>query len=218
MYAYDEKFILPVSHDEVVHGKKSLLDKNFGDYRMKFAGFRLFLAYMMTYPGKKLMFMGCEYAPFREWTHSDQLEWFMLGYDMHKRSQLYTAALNRFYSEHSQLWELDFSRYGFEWIYPDMRELNIIAYKRKDKSGNELIVLLNFSPVLREGFVVDGLTHGCYRAIFSSDSVEFGGSGCINTERIYKGVSQNGKISVKLDLPGMSAVILEPMNLKLQDV
>ena len=211
MYAFDENFILPVSHDEVVHGKLSLLDKSFGDYFQKFAGTRLFHALQMTFPGKKLTFMGCEYGPFREWDYENQLEWFMLEYDMHKKLLAHTAALNRFYLENRELWELDFNWDGFEWLLADeLRELNIIAYRRMDKKGRELVVLLNFAPVERRGFILPGLRHKSYLEAFNTDRAEFGGAGIVN-EGVIDTVAENGKRSAKLDLPGLSAIILRPV-------
>ncbi len=210
MYSLRENYILPVSHDEVVHGKLSLLDKNFGDYNMKFAGFRTFLAYQMTHPGKKLTFMGTEYAPFREWDYENELEWFMLDYDMHKKSQLYTAALNRFYLEEPALWERDFSWDGFEWIYPDMNELNIIAYRRRNKRGGEVIVVLNFAPVDREGFTLVKMKHTRYFEVFASDAVEYGGTGKLNPGVLDTFKAFDGTRELKITLPALSAVILKP--------
>ena len=212
MYSLSENYILPVSHDELIHGKKSLLDKMFGDYGMKFAGMRVFMAYQMTHPGKKLTFMGCEYAPFREWDYENELEWFMLDYEPHRKMQDYTAALNSFYLEKKPLWELDFSWEGFEWIYPDMNELNVIAYRRRDAMGNELIVLLNFSPVSREGFTLVGLSHARYTEVFNSDDTLFGGEGRLNHGPLETTEIISGTRELKLTLPGLTAVILEPMS------
>ncbi len=210
MYSLNENYILPVSHDEVVHGKLSLLDKNFGDYGMKFAGFRAFLAYQMTHPGKKLMFMGSEYAPFREWDYENQLEWFMLDYDMHKKSQLYTASLNRLYLEEGALWEDDFSWNGFQWIYPEMNDINVIAYRRLDKCGRELVVAINFAPVTREGFTLVNMKHNRYFEIFSSDAEEYGGGGRLNRGALDTVAAFDGSRELKITLPAMSAVILKP--------
>ena len=210
MYSLSENYILPVSHDEVVHGKRSLLDKMFGDYDMKFAGMRVFQAYQMTHPGKKLTFMGCEYAPFREWDYENQLEWFMLDYDIHRKMQTYTAALNKFYLRGRPLWELDFSWEGFEWIYPDMNDLNVIAYRRRDRKGNELIVVLNFSPVEREGFTLVNLAHERYTEVFNSDAVEYGGGGKLNRGVLDTAEVLEGARELKITLPGMAAVILAP--------
>ena len=204
------RHILPISRNAVSNGKKSLLDKNFGDYYMKFAGFRTFLAYMMTCPGKKLMFMGCEFAPFKEWSYNDCLEWFMTDFDMHRRSLLYTAELNRFYLGEPALWERDFSDSGFEFIYEDLDELNIIAFKRFDKNGNLIVVLINFAPVTRECFTVCGLPGECYKEVFSSDDSRYGGSGQKNTG-ILRGVKQSdGSFDLSVTLPGLGACILKP--------
>ncbi len=145
MYAFDERYVLPISHDEVVHGKLSLINKMHGAYEDKFKEMRVFLLLMMTYPGKKLMFMGCEFAQFREWDHEGALEWFMLDYPTHRSMREYAAALNRFYLSHKELWDIDFSRSGFEWILADESEKNIAVYRRRDREGNALITALNFS-------------------------------------------------------------------------
>ncbi|MBQ8509761.1 MAG: 1,4-alpha-glucan branching protein GlgB [Clostridia bacterium] len=210
MYSLSENYILPVSHDEVVHGKRSLLDKMYGQYEQKFAGTRLFLAYQICHPGKKLTFMGCEYGPFREWDYENELEWFMLDYDMHSRLQRYTAALNRFYLEHRELWELDFSWDGFEWIYPDERDLNIIAFRRMDKKGSELVVVMNFAPVTRYGFRLSKLKKPRYIEAFNSDREEFGGSGIVN-EGALEAKPDGDTRTLTLDLPGLSALILRPV-------
>ena len=221
MYSLNENYILPVSHDEVVHGKRSLLDKMFGDYNEKFAGDRLFMAYQICHPGKKLMFMGQEYGQFREWDYENQLEWFMLDFDMHSKLRGFVMALNRFYLENRELWDLDFSWDGFEWIYPDMSDLNIIAFRRMDKKGNELVMAFNFSPVTRYGFEIKPLTHARYIEAFSTDDEAFGGSGIRNQGALDAvlydtddGGEEDGapaKRRLTIDLPGLSAVILKPV-------
>lgn len=145
MYAFNEKYVLPISHDEVVHGKHSFIDKMYGSYEDKFSQMRASLLFMMTFPGKKLLFMGTEYAQFREWDFSSELEWFMLDYPQHNEMREYVAALNTFYLEHSELWEIDFQYTGFEWIYADSAESNLVAYKRINKQGDKLTVIINFS-------------------------------------------------------------------------
>ena len=145
MYAFTENFCLPISHDEVVHGKKSFLDKMFGNYEDKFRQMRASLLLMMTYPGKKLMFMGTEYAPFREWDYDDSLEWFMLDYEPHKNMHEYVRALNTFYLSRSELWERDFTPLGFSWILPDESDKNIVAYRRLNNKGESIVVVINFS-------------------------------------------------------------------------
>lgn len=145
MYAFTENYCLPISHDEVVHGKKSFIDKMYGSYEDKFRQARTALMMMMTFPGKKLLFMGTEYAQFREWDYESSLEWFMLDYPMHKQFCDYVAMLNFFYLEHSELWEIDFAPEGFEWILADEADKNLIAYRRYDTKGRFIDVILNFS-------------------------------------------------------------------------
>ncbi|MBR6709847.1 MAG: alpha amylase C-terminal domain-containing protein, partial [Clostridia bacterium] len=210
MYAFSENFILPVSHDEVVHGKKSLLDKMYGSYEQKFAGMRVFLAYMMTHPGKKMLFMGSEYGPFREWDYENQLEWFMLDFEKHRLLRHYTASLNRFYLETPALWEIDNSWDGFAWINPDDRDNNVISFRRFDRRGGELVVLLNFGPVRRNGYSVcirDGAA--AYVPIFNSDETAFGGEGSVFSARIVTSPGEDGAW-LTLDLPPLSAVFLSP--------
>ena len=145
MYMFKENYILPISHDEVVHGKLSFIDKMHGAYLDKFRQMRASLLLMMTYPGKKMLFMGTEYGQFREWDYENSLEWFMLDYPLHKSVREYTASLNRFYLEHSELWEMDHSEEGFEWILPDEAEKNLVAFKRRNLHGDELLVVISFS-------------------------------------------------------------------------
>ena len=145
MYAFNERYCLPISHDEVVHGKKSFIDKMYGDYEDKFLTARAALLLMYSYPGKKLTFMGTEYAQFREWNFDDSLEWFMTDYPIHSDFRLYVKSLNELYLANEELWELDFSPSGFEWIYPDLANENLVAYKRKNKRGEELIFVISFN-------------------------------------------------------------------------
>lgn len=211
MYAFSENYILPVSHDEVVHGKKSLLDKMFGGYEDKFACMRAFLMYMMTLPGKKLMFMGCEYAPFREWDYKNQLEWFMLDYPRHSQMKDYVRALNHFYLEHSPLWEIDDGWDGFEWIDPDRCEDNTLSYIRKSADGEELIILLNFAPCRRDGYKLRVKSKGSYVALVNSDDAGYGGGGSklgtMKSKAHREGKKWVHEISV--DLPSYGALIIK---------
>ena len=211
MYAFSENYILPVSHDEVVHGKKSLLDKMFGSYDDKFGCMRAFLMYMMTLPGKKLMFMGCEYAPFREWDYKNQLEWFMLDYPRHSQMKDYVRALNHFYLEHSPLWEIDDSWDGFEWIDPDRCEDNTLSYIRKSADGEELIILLNFAPCRRDGYKLRVKSKGSYVALINSDDAGYGGGGSklgtMKSKAHREGKKWVHEISV--DLPSYGALIIK---------
>lgn len=146
MYAFKEKYVLPISHDEVVHGKFSFINKMHGNYEDKFSQMRTALMFMMTFPGKKLMFMGTEFAQFREWDYENSLEWFMLDYPNHTAMLQYVSSLNNFYLKNSSLWTYDFTDSGFEWIIVDEPEKNLIAYKRKS-DDDELIIVINFSGV-----------------------------------------------------------------------
>ena len=145
MYAFTENYCLPISHDEVVHGKRSFVDKMYGDYDDKFLQARASMLLMMTYPGKKLTFMGTEYAQFREWDYENSLEWFMLDYPKHKQFSDYVRALNAFYLTHTELWEIDFDQNGFKWLLADEADKNCVAYRRIDSEGKSIIILINFS-------------------------------------------------------------------------
>lgn len=213
MYAFSENFILPLSHDEVVHGKRSLLDKMPGDYWKKFANLRVFYAYWMAHPGKKLLFMGGEFGQFIEWKYYDSLDWHILTYPKHKEIQRYTKALNRLYVEHPAFWENDCSWDGFSWLDCNDSAHSIVAFMRKGKKTTDrLIVICNFTPVVRHDYRI-GVPAGKYREIFNSDAPEFGGSGIVNygireTEKI---ASNGQEESLSLLLPPLGAVILEPM-------
>ncbi len=144
-YAFKEKYVLPISHDEVVHGKKSFIDKMSGTYYQKFLQMRCALLFIMTFPGKKTTFMGTEFAQFREWDYNNELEWFMLDYDTHYFMREYVASLNRFYLARSELYDNDFSDDGFSWVLPDENEKNSVAYKRFNKDKDFLLTVINFS-------------------------------------------------------------------------
>ncbi len=181
MYAFNEKYILPISHDEVVHGKKSFLDKMPGDYWQKFAGARAFEALRMFSPGKKLSFMGSEIAQFREWSHEREVEWFLLDYESHDRHQLYIADLNVFYLSHPELWQVDNGWQGFKWIDPDDSERSVISFRRIAENGHELIVAINLTPRTYPDYFLAVPEDGIYEEIFNSDDKRYGGSGVTNT-------------------------------------
>ena len=215
-YSFHEQYVLPISHDEVVHGKLSFLDRMPGDYWHKFAGERLFYAWQMTHPGKKLGFMGNEIGQFREWDYEGQIEWFLLDYELHAAMQRYFAAINHFYLENPALWEADDSWDGFEWIDADNADQSVLSFRRrslphgKDGRVKELIVLLNFTPVDRKGFRLGVPFRGTYREVFTSDATEFGGGGLINASPLESEDIpwQRHEQSIVLDLPGTSAVLL----------
>ena len=150
MYAFSENYVMPISHDEVVHGKLSFVNKMHGSYEDKFSEMRASLMLIMTYPGKKLSFMGTEYAQFREWDYENSLEWFMLDYPKHKQMRDYVAALNFFYLSTKELYEIDFKEAGFKWILADEAERNLVAFRRRSISGREIIVVINFSGASQE--------------------------------------------------------------------
>ncbi len=168
MYCFNENYVMPISHDEVVHGKLSFINKMYGRYEDKFRQMRASLLLYMTYPGKKLMFMGTEYGQFREWDYESSLEWFMLDYPNHRAIREYTAALNRFYLKEKCLWERDFSPSGFEWIYADENEKNSVVYKRFDSKGNSIIVVVNLSGS-QQTFKIHGLSKKYLCKIFDTD-------------------------------------------------
>ncbi len=209
-YSFGEQYILPISHDEVVHGKKSLLDRAPGSYEQKFAGTRAFLTYMMTHPGKKLLFMGSEIGQFREWDFEGEIEWFLLDYEQHASMQHFVAALNHFYLEHPALYRQDTSWDGFAWLDADNADQSVLSYRRIDKDGKELVVLLNFTPVRRDHFRQGLPAHGEWEEVFNSDLVEYGGSGVRNAARIVtERIPMHGQAaSASLTLPPLGALIL----------
>lgn len=211
VYAYNERYVLPISHDEVVHGKKSLLDKMPGIYEEKFAGERAFLGYMMTIPGKKLMFMGAEIGQFREWDFQGQIEWFLLKYEKHSQMQRYVSELNHFYLENRPLWENDTDWEGFSWIDANNADMSVISFKRTDRSGKELFVTINFTPVTRTDFVLDIKEKGAYTEVFNSDDIKYGGRGIVNHGNI-KSVNDpddDRKHLIRFNLPPLSIVIFK---------
>lgn len=210
-YAYSENYTLPLSHDEVVHGKKSLLDKMPGNYEQKFAGLRLLLGYLMTHPGKKLLFMGGEFGQFIEWKDQDQLDWFLLDYDAHRQMQAYTAALNHLYIREKALWEQDHQMEGYEWITADDAGQSVISYIRRGKRPvDTLLVIINFQPYERTGYRLGVPRSGTYEEIFSSESVTLGGSGRHNAPVISRKQECHGrKDSITLDIPPLSFLVLK---------
>ena len=206
-YAFSEHFILPISHDEVVYGKRTLLDKMPGAYEWKFAGTRAFLGYMMAHPGKKLNFMGYEIGQFREWDYESSVEWFLLEYPAHRQLHEYVKALNRFYLETPALWEIDDSWEGFQWINAEDKLQNIAIFMRMDKKKNALIVLQNFAPVKREAYRFGVPDEGEYHEVFNSDKTEFGGWGNANGPLRAEGNPMHGfPSSLLVTVPPLSTV------------
>ena len=210
-YAFSENFVLPISHDEVVHGKRSLLDKMPGTYEDKFAGMKAFLGYMYSHPGKKLLFMGQEFGQFIEWDEKKQLDWFLLDYDSHKSLLNYTKALNNIYKDTPSLWEIDYSWEGFNWLVSDDNTNSVAAFERIDSKGNTVIAICNFTPVTRENYRIGVEKKGSLSVLLNSDDKEFGGAGTGEKKRIYtKKEPMHGKEhSFEITLPGLSCVYLK---------
>lgn len=210
-YAFSENFVLPISHDEVVHGKKSLIDKMPGSYDEKFAGVRAFLGYMMAHPGKKLMFMGQEFGQFIEWNYEKGLDWLLLDYPKHRSLQNYFKKINEFYKANPAFWQIDYSWEGFSWISSDDKDNSVIAFRRIDEKGKEIIVVCNFTNVERCDYRIGIPKKGAYKIVFNSDDVDFGGEGKGNKGKLKtESINMHGfEQSISLDLPPMSAIYIK---------
>jgi len=210
-YAFSENFVLPISHDEVVHGKKSLIDKMPGSYDEKFAGVRAFLGYMMAHPGKKLMFMGQEFGQFIEWNYKNGLDWLLLDYPKHRALQNYFKKINEFYKANPAFWQIDYSWEGFSWISSDDKDNSVIAFRRIDEKGKEIIVVCNFTNVERCDYRIGIPKKGAYKIVFNSDDVDFGGEGRGNKGKLKtESINMHGfEQSISLDLPPMSAIYIK---------
>ncbi|HJD21972.1 MAG TPA: 1,4-alpha-glucan branching protein GlgB [Candidatus Gemmiger faecigallinarum] len=206
-YAFSENFILPISHDEVVHGKCSLINKMPGDYEAKFANLRTFYGYMMAHPGKKLLFMGQEFGQFIEWDEKKPLDWMLLDYDKHQQLQSYVRDLNNFYKENPAMWQVDYSWEGFQWIVPDDNQQSVVIFLRRDAAGKMILVACNFNPVLREGYKLGVPVSGTYKELLNSDDAKYGGGDVHNAPvRSVKGAMHGFDQHIKIDLPPLSTV------------
>lgn len=219
-YAFSENFILPISHDEVVHGKASLINKMPGDYDMKFSGIRLFLAYMFAHPGKKLLFMGSEFGQFIEWNYKQGLDWLLLDYEKHQKLQNFTRELNKFYKATPALWEIDYGWEGFQWISSEDNANSIIAFRRIDKSGKEIIAVFNFTPNSFDEYRIGVPEAGTYKVVMDTSLAIYGG-GKARKSGTYKSKAQpiHGlENSIGLKLNGLSAIYLEKSNKKSKEI
>ena len=185
-YAYSENFILPISHDEVVYGKCSMLNKMPGSYDEKFANLRTFYGFMAAHPGKKLSFMGNEFAQFDEWKYASGLDWQLLGYERHHQMQDFVKTLNHFYLDHPAFWQNDTDWTGFQWLQADDRDNSVVAFRRVDRQGRDIVVVCNFCPVLREGYLMGVPKPYWYEPVLTSSDPKFGGDGVMPT--VAKGV------------------------------
>lgn len=210
-YAYSENYALPLSHDEVVHGKKSLLDKMPGSYEQKFAGLRVLLGYHISHPGKKLLFMGGEFGQFIEWKDQEQLDWLLLDYESHRRMLAFTAALNKLYVTEKALWELDHDMEGYQWIDADDSGQSVVSFIRRGKKPvDTLLIIINFQPVERRDYRIGVPRPGTYEELFSSENIEFGGSGIHNEPlKSTKKEWHNQLNSLELTLPPLSFLVLK---------
>ncbi len=209
LYSFSENFVLPVSHDEVVHMKGSLLNKMPGEEKMQFAGVRVFWLYMLTHPGKKLLMMGSEFGQKNEWHYEQSLDWHLLNEMPHHQLQDFFKAANEFYLAQPALWQQDFSWEGFRWLCADDAPGNTVVFLRYDKQGGFLLIACNFSPVHRRGYRVGVPLAGAYQQVFCSDETRFGGDGSTEASRL---VSQplpcHGEAqSIQINLPPLSGVI-----------
>lgn len=209
-YAFSENYVLPFSHDEVVHGKCSLIGKIPGSYEEKFGGLKTLLAYQMAFPGKKLNFMGNEFGQFIEWDYQKGLDWLLLDYDSHTLVRAFVKDMNRFYLENKALYELDSSYDGFKWVVVDDNSQNVIAFTRYDKAGEGITVVINFSPVSRSDYRIGVDKKGVYREVLNSESVKYGGKAECDREYETFDEERHGKEqSIALEIAGNSAVFLK---------
>lgn len=212
MYAYSENFILPLSHDEVVHGKKSLIDKMYGSYEQKFAAYKTLLGYYMSMPGKKLLFMGGEFGQFLEWKYDDQLEWQLLEQENHQKLQDYVRDLNRLYLENKPFWEIEQSWDGFRWINDCDSENSVFSYMRRGRAKTDyIIVVANFTFIDRPVYKIGVPSAGSYEVVFHSNATRYGGSKRI-TKKTYKAVKEQFSdmpYTLKISVDGGSIMYLK---------
>ncbi len=211
-YAYSENFILPLSHDEVVHGKHSLIDKMFGSYEEKFEGYKALLGYYMSLPGKKLMFMGGEFGQFLEWRFAEELEWNVLENEKHQKLLEYSKAINHFYLKNKPFWEIDCDWNGFEWINDKDWDNSVISFMRKSKKKNDnIIIVSNFTPVDRKNYVIGVLQSGEYEILLDSSSEIFGGRKPLKkiTLKAKKQEFNSFNYTISLDINGLSTIYIK---------
>jgi 1,4-alpha-glucan branching enzyme len=214
LYAFDENFVLPLSHDEVVHGKGSLLNKMPGDRWQKFANLRAYFGYMWTHPGKKLLFMGGEFAQEREWNHDRSLDWYLLEHGSeHRGIRTLIRDLNHLYTSRAALHTLDCEREGFEWIEANDADNSMLAFLRKGDDGSSLLAVCNFTPVPRHAFRLGVQDVHAWKEVLNTDSSLYGGSNVGNGDRVLEAqsIGANGRShSIAITLPPLATVVFAP--------
>jgi 1,4-alpha-glucan branching enzyme len=213
IYAFSENFMLPLSHDEIVHGKRSLQMQMPGDLWQKFANLRTLFTYMWTHPGKKLLFMGSDFGQWNEWDHDSEIQWDLLQHGSHRGLQRLVADLNAMYRREPALYEVDFEGHGFEWIDCHQRDDSILAFLRKAKNGaDQVVVLCNFTPVVRHNCRFGVTRGGWYREIFNSDSEYYDGTNVGNHDGVEAEPieSQGRSFSINVTLPPLAVTVFKP--------
>lgn len=212
LYAFTENFILPLSHDEVVHGKRSILGRMVGDRWQRFANLRAYYAFMYAHPGKKLLFMGDEFAQENEWNHDVSLDWHLLGDSLHQCVMILVRDLNNFVSKHRALYELDQERSGFEWIDASDRGASVISFQRCGHGGEHIVIVVNCTPVVRHNYRIGIPLPEAYMEVFNSDDPRYGGSGVANSGRLVpEALPWHGRTqSLSLTLPPLATIYLAP--------
>ena len=210
MYAFSENFVLPISHDEVVHMKGSVVGKMPGDYVNQLRCTRGFYAYLLAHPGKKLLFMGAELGQWHEWNSDQQLDWYLLEREENQKIHQFFKDINAFYKKEPALWEIDFDWAGFEWLVPDDNHNNVVVFLRKDKKGRDLLCAVNFSPNTYENYRMGVPAHRKYVPVFNTDDAAYGGAGFGDTEPVkVEAVPSHGKdYSAAIRIPAFGAVFL----------
>ncbi|WP_338523909.1 1,4-alpha-glucan branching protein GlgB [Pseudomonas batumici] len=212
VYAWSERFILPISHDEVVHGKHSLIDKMPGDRWQKFANLRAYLSFMWAHPGKKLLFMGCEFGQWREWDHDQQLDWYLLQYSEHLGVQKLVSDLNQLYRDEPALYDQDDVPQGFQWLIGDDATNSVYAWVRWSREGRPLLVVANFTPVPREAYRIGVPFAGQWKEVINSDAAMYAGSNYGNGGAVFTEdhASHGQATSLLLNLPPLAVLMLRP--------
>jgi 1,4-alpha-glucan branching enzyme len=211
VYAFNENFVLPLSHDEVVHGKRSILGRMPGDEWQRFANLRAYYGTMYSHPGKKLLFMGNEIAQYAEWNHDRSLDWHLLDYPVHQGVQRLLRDLNALYRRTPALHEIDFEPAGFEWIAWDDRDNSIFSWIRRDRSGGFVICVANMTPVVRQDYRIGVPEPGRYEELLNTDAARYGGSGLHNPAAEAEALGSHGRDhSLRLTLPALATLILGP--------